>query len=267
MVARTTEVDQHAGRWISSPPTRQADRARDSSGRRRREDFPLRHPAEGAQGRTLGPAPRVTYSATFTATLRLSRCPSRRCRRSRLTLLPLADADFEWEVELDSDPEVMRYLSGRASKPEEVVASHARRMRAAQRVDRLGFWVGLVDDEFVGWWILQPAHGPDQPDDRDVADLGYRVLRRYWRKGLASEGSRELVRYGFDDIGLNRIIGQTLTVNAASRAVMERVGLTYVRTFATSMTAPAEGIEQGEVEYELTREQWERLRSLELIRG
>jgi hypothetical protein len=32
-------------------------------------------------------------------------------------------------------------------------------------VDGLGFWVGLVDDEFVGWWILQPAHGPDQPDD------------------------------------------------------------------------------------------------------
>jgi len=62
-------------------------------------------------------------------------------------------------------PEVMRYLSGRASTREEVVATHARRMAAAQKVDGLGFWVGLVDDEFVGWWILQPAHGPDQPDD------------------------------------------------------------------------------------------------------
>ena len=39
----------------------------------------------------------------------------------------------------------------------------------------LGFWIGIVDDEFVGWWTLQPAHGPDQPDDRDVADLGYRL--------------------------------------------------------------------------------------------
>ena len=51
-------------------------------------------------------------------------------------------------------------------------------MAAAQKVDGLGFWVGLVDDEFVGWWTLQPAHGPDQPDDSDVADLGYRVLQR-----------------------------------------------------------------------------------------
>jgi RimJ/RimL family protein N-acetyltransferase len=173
--------------------------------------------------------------------------PQQTLHTERITLVPLADGHLEWEAELDSDPEVMRYLSGRASTREEVESSHATRMAAAQKVDGLGFWVGLVDDEFVGWWILQPAHGPDQPDDRHVADLGYRVLRRHWRKGLASEGSRELMRYGFDDIGLDRIIAQTLTVNAASRAVMERVGLTFVRTFPTSVTAPAEGVERGGV--------------------
>jgi RimJ/RimL family protein N-acetyltransferase len=64
------------------------------------------------------------------------------------------------------------------------------------------------------------------------------------------------VRYGFDEVGLDRIIAQTLAVNVGSRAVMERAGLTYVRTFPSSMTAPVEGVEQGEVEYELTREQW-----------
>jgi RimJ/RimL family protein N-acetyltransferase len=140
----------------------------------------------------------------------------------------------------------------------EVEASHARRMAAAQKVDGLGFWVGLVDDEFVGWWTLQPAHGPDQPDDPGVADLGFRLLRHQWRKGLASAGARELVRYGFDDVGLDRIIAQTLTVNVGSRAVMERVGLNYVRTFPSSMTEPVEGLEEGEVEYELTREEWSR---------
>ena len=148
----------------------------------------------------------------------------------RLTLVPLADAHLQWEVELDSDPEVMRYLSGRASTREEVGADHVRRMASARKVDGLGFWVGLVDDEFVGWWTLQPAHGPDQPDDPGVADLGYRLLRCQWRKGLATAGALELVRYGFDDVRLDRIIAQTLTVNGASRAVMERVGLTYVRT-------------------------------------
>jgi RimJ/RimL family protein N-acetyltransferase len=193
--------------------------------------------------------------------------PQQTLHTERITLVPLADGHLEWEIELDSDPEVMRYLSGRASTREEVEASHATRMAAAQKVDGLGFWVGLVDDEFVGWWTLQPAHGPDQPDDRGVADLGYRLLRRHWRNGLASEGARELLRYGFDVIELDRIIAQTLTVNAASRAVMERAGLTYVRTFRTSMTEPADALDRGEVEYEMTRDQWARSRSVRAATG
>ena len=184
--------------------------------------------------------------------------PQQTLHTGRLTLVPLADEHLDWEVELDSDPEVMRYLGGRASTREEVEVAHARRLEAARKVDGLGFWVGLVNDEFVGWWTLQPAHGPDQPDDPGVADLGYRLLQRHWRKGLASAGSRELVRYGFDDVGLDRIIGQTLSVNAGSRAVLERSGLTYARSFPTARTEPAECADEGEVEYELTREQWQR---------
>jgi RimJ/RimL family protein N-acetyltransferase len=192
------------------------------------------------------------------------RLSQRTLHTERLTLAPLADEHLEWEIELDSDPEVMRHLSGRASTRDEVEAAHARRMAAARKVNGLGFWVGLVGNEFVGWWILQPTHGPDQPDDPGVADLGYRLLQRHWRKGLASEGARELVRYGFDDVGLERIIAQTMAVNAASRAVMERIGLTYVRSFPTSMTPPVQGVEEGEVEYEVTRRQWERRRGTTL---
>ena len=112
--------------------------------------------------------------------------PQQTLQTERITLVPLADEHLEWEVELDSDFEVMRYLSGRASTPEEVAADNARRIAVAQKVDGLGLWVGLVDGEFVGSWVLQPAHGPDQPDDPGVADLGYRLLPRHWRKGLAS---------------------------------------------------------------------------------
>jgi RimJ/RimL family protein N-acetyltransferase len=185
--------------------------------------------------------------------------PQEILQTERITLVPLADEHFRWELELDSDPEVMRYLSGRASTRDEVEAAHARRMAAAQRVDGLGFWIGVVDGDFVGWWILQPAHGPDQPDDPAVADLGFRLLPRHWRKGLASEGAQSLIRYGFDEIGLDRIIAQTMTVNARSRAVVERIGLTYVRTFPTPSTASIEGVDAGEVEYEITHEQWQHL--------
>ena len=66
------------------------------------------------------------------------------------------------------------------------------------------------------------------------------------------------VEVRFEDIGLDRIIAQTIAVNIGSRAVMERVGLSYVRAFPSSMTPSVEGVEKGEVEYEMTREQWER---------
>jgi RimJ/RimL family protein N-acetyltransferase len=123
-------------------------------------------------------------------------------------------------------------------------------------VPGLGFWVGFVRGEFVGWWILQPQNGADQPKVRGEADLGYRLLRRYWLQGLASEGARELLRYGFEDLGLCRIFAQTMAVNEASRAVMTSIGMTYVRAFTGDFDEPLPGSEEGEVEYAISRRQW-----------
>ena len=174
---------------------------------------------------------------------------------ARIVLVPLGDEHFELEVELDSDPEVMRHLGGAARSRAETQKAHERRLRAAQKVPGLGFWVGFVDGEFIGWWILQPPHGPDQPEVDGEAELGYRLLRKHWRLGYASEGSRELIRYGFEELGLTRIFAQTLAVNTASRATMSSVGLTFARAFASSESIP--GAEHGEVEYEITRGTYE----------
>lgn len=176
----------------------------------------------------------------------------------RLRLVPLADDHLEAEFELDSDPQVMRYITGRALSPPEVERAHRRRLRAALDVPGLGFWVGYAGGNFVGWWILQPPTGPDQPTIAREADLGYRLLHRHWRHGYASEGARELIRYGFADVGLNRIFAQTMAVNVASRATMATAGLTFTRAFfsAEVYDDPVSGAEHGEVEHEITRTTW-----------
>ncbi|MEJ3658325.1 GNAT family N-acetyltransferase [Actinomycetes bacterium KLBMP 9759] len=178
----------------------------------------------------------------------------------RLLLVPLADQHIELEVELDSDPEVMRFLTGVASTREEVLAAHAQRMELGRKVDGLGYWIAFRSDggEFVGLMMLPPAHGPDQPDDPTVSDLGYRLLRRHWRKGLAGEASRALLRHAFATVGQRRVIAQTMAVNAASRALMTSVGMRYVRTYFPQWDDPLPGSEQGEVEYEITRAMWDR---------
>lgn len=179
-------------------------------------------------------------------------------RTERLTLVPLADDHLEFEVELDSDPEVMRYIVGRAGTRAEVEQAHRRRLAAAAEMSGLGYWVGFDDAEVVGWWILRPPHGPDQPKVAGEAELGYRILRRHWRQGYASEGARELIRYGFADVRLDRIFAQTMAVNLASRATMTAVGMTFARGFvsAEAYEDPIPGAEQGEVEYAITSAAW-----------
>ncbi|WP_214107642.1 GNAT family N-acetyltransferase [Acrocarpospora catenulata] len=177
-------------------------------------------------------------------------------RTSRLTLVPLRDEHLEYEVELDADPEVMRHLTGRARTREEVELLHPKRLAAAERVPGLGFWAGFADGEFVGWWVLEPPQRADQGPVQGQAELGYRLLRRHWRKGLASEGARELLRYGFEELGLDRVFAETMAVNEASRATMAAVGLEYVRSFNLDWEDPLPGSELGEVEYAITRDRW-----------
>jgi len=180
----------------------------------------------------------------------------------RLTLVPLAEEHLDHEVELDSDPAVMRYLgNGTARRRAEVERFHRYRLAAAELVPGLGFWAGFLSGQFVGWWILEPPQRADQGPIEGQAELGYRLLRRYWRQGLASEGARELLRHGFEDLGLHRIFAETMTVNVASRATMASVGLRYVRTFHADWDEPIPGAEHGEVEYAITREEWLELTS------
>jgi RimJ/RimL family protein N-acetyltransferase len=177
-------------------------------------------------------------------------------RTARLQLVPLAEEHLEAEVELDSDPEVMRYLTGRASTRAEVAIEHRARLAAAARVPGLGFWAGFDAEEFVGWWILEPPERPDQGPVAGQAELGYRLHRRHWRQGLAGEGARELLRHGFADLGLRRVFAETMAVNAASRATMAALGMTHVRTFSLDLDDPLPSSELGEVEYAITRDEW-----------
>jgi RimJ/RimL family protein N-acetyltransferase len=188
--------------------------------------------------------------------------PQPTLRGDRLVLVPLADEHLDLEIELDSDPEVLRYLFPRAHTAEETRARHTTRVERGRQVDGLGMWMGFLDPEqqdrttFVGLFMLTPPHGPSQPREPGLADLGYRIRRDRWRQGFAREGSLELLRHGFETVGLDRVIAQTMAVNVGSRAVMASVGLTYVRSFREQFDEPVPGTEEGEVEYAVTRAGW-----------
>lgn len=176
---------------------------------------------------------------------------------ARLRLVPLAEEHLESEVALDADPDVMRYLDIKPRTREQVKEKHAQRLAEAKRVPGLGFWVGYFNDNFVGWWILQPPDRPDQGPVEGQAELGYRLFPQFWRQGFAKEGAQELMRYGFEKMNLERVFGETMAINVPSRKTMESLGMYHTRTrYDLQFEDVIPGSEHGEVEYAITKDEW-----------
>ena len=175
----------------------------------------------------------------------------------RLVLRQFTEADVDNLFNLDSDPEVMRYLSGGLPTPHEKIRDQIIpfHLGVYDRVDRLGTWAAesAATGEFLGWLCFRVGHGSDDVTD---IELGYRLRRPAWNQGYATEGSRALVSMGFNGLGVERVFARTMAVNSASRHVMEKCGLTLVRTFPYEEPYVIEGAEHGEVEYALTKADW-----------
>jgi RimJ/RimL family protein N-acetyltransferase len=156
---------------------------------------------------------------------------------------------------LNSDDGVMRFLDWHPPGRQDVVAEIEDIIQAYERYPGLGrFAAEDPAGEFVGWFGLRVtvAASPDE------VELGYRLRRRFWGQGLATEGSRALVEYAFDRQDVAKVYAETMAVNTASRRVLEKVGLHLVRTFHREWVNPLPGTEFGEVVYELTRADWRR---------
>ena len=173
----------------------------------------------------------------------------------RLVLRRFTADDLELLVELDSDPEVKRYIDGGvAVERQDLAAMLSAWVDDYDRHDGYGFWAAVekASGVFLGWFHLRPGKtaGPLEPE------LGYRLRREAWGRGYATEGSRALVDKAFGELGAERVDASTMTVNTASRRVMEKVGLRYVRTFELDWRGKVPGDEHGGVEYSIDRAQW-----------
>jgi RimJ/RimL family protein N-acetyltransferase len=178
----------------------------------------------------------------------------------RLVLRPFTETDAEDLLALDNDPHVMRFINGGRPTGLEAVLNLTlpRLLHDHPCTGTRGYWAAQekAGGAFAGWFEFRPL------DDRSAAvvELGYRLRRSAWGGGYATEGARALIRKGFTDLGVERVTANTMAVNAASRRVMEKAGLSFLRGFTGEWPDAIAGSEHGEVEYELTRAEWERRR-------
>lgn len=173
----------------------------------------------------------------------------------RLALREFTSSDVDRLVELDRDPEVMRFLSNGVPSSHDSVAERVSSVMACYPMyPGFGMWSAFERDsgEFVGWFALQ-CHSPGSAFE---PELGYRLRRRFWGRGYATEGSAFLRDRAFRSLGATRVWADTMAVNTRSRGVMERIGLRHVATFIGEWTDPIPGSELGEVVYAMTRDEW-----------
>ena len=148
----------------------------------------------------------------------------------RLLLRPFTQEDADALHDLNSDPEVLRFINGGTppSMQETVRRILPRYIDSTHQHSGCGFWAAVERTSgcFLGWFHLRPFEG----DDRSL-EIGYRLKRSSWGQGLATEGSQALITRAFDELDAERVVGTTLMANVRSRRVMERIGMTMESEF------------------------------------
>jgi RimJ/RimL family protein N-acetyltransferase len=142
----------------------------------------------------------------------------------RCVLRRFGDADRAPFARINADEQVTRFLSGPMAPDE----SDALVDRIVAHWDRWGYGLFAVEcgdpGRFVGFVGL--SHHRALPDD---VEIGWRLDRAVWGRGIATECARAVVGVGFGALGLDALVSITTDVNLASRRVMAKLGFRYVR--------------------------------------
>ncbi|MEQ9330615.1 GNAT family N-acetyltransferase [Thalassobaculum sp.] len=141
----------------------------------------------------------------------------------RLTLRPFVAADRPDYAALRADPDVVRFLpGGEALVPfaNEIAESRIAAFRDAWS---RGYGVWAVEETATGAFVGQA--GLASMERSGEVEVLYALARPFWGLGYAREAAAAALRFGFEQVGLERIVAFVVPENAASSRVLEAVGL------------------------------------------
>lgn len=181
----------------------------------------------------------------------------------RLLLRRFAISDVDALVALDSDPLVRRFVEdGEPINPAEAASNIEFWLGQYEQSDQFGCWAAAtkvgsrLGGEFIGWFHLY-----DRVDTPGAPELGYRLVSNAWGRGFAAEGSQALIDRAFRETEVQRVVAETMVIHHASRRVMEKSGMQLIREFRADWPVKIPGDEHGDVEYAITRDEWQATRT------
>ncbi len=141
----------------------------------------------------------------------------------RLKFRRLTFDDLPLLIEQRSDPEVNKYLGGiRLQNPE---AIEKRLKFYISCYEKFGFgncaMIWKEDGRVIGTAGLQPLENTGE------IEVGYSMIKEFWGRGIGTEAAHGWLEYGFNVAGLERIVAVAMVGNAASRRIMEKLGMRF----------------------------------------
>jgi [ribosomal protein S5]-alanine N-acetyltransferase len=143
----------------------------------------------------------------------------------RLTLRRFTRADAPLVQQLNSNPEVLKYLDEPPLKTEEQALHILNTIIIPQYKNNLGRWAIHLKttDEFIGWCGLKYRA------ELDETDLGYRLMQKHWGNGYAFEAAKHSVAYAFQQLHIKTIVGRAHIYNLASLKILEKLGMQFIK--------------------------------------
>lgn len=149
----------------------------------------------------------------------------------RLYLREMTPDDAESAYLLNLDPEVIQYTG---DDPFESIEEAREFMEKYESYKKYGFgrWGVILKEtnEYLGWCGLK--YSPEL----DEFDIGYRLMKKFWGKGYATEAAEACLKLGFEQFNMKTIVGRVMPANSASVRVLEKIGLTYLGNRVTEGT-------------------------------
>lgn len=142
----------------------------------------------------------------------------------RLLLREFTSDDAMLIYELNFDPEVVRFTLDPIKDIEHAKEVLEKKILPQYVLYNHGRWAvhKKSNNEFIGWCGLKAR------PERNEIDLGYRFKQSAWGKGYASESAFACLKYGFEKLGLSRIVGRAMPQNIGSLKVLEKCGMQYI---------------------------------------
>ncbi len=150
----------------------------------------------------------------------------------RLILREFRANDDTAMFELDSNAEVHKYLGNNPVTKIEQVHNYIANIQQQYLNNGIGRWITIEksSNEIIGWSGLKFIT-EEENNQINFYDVGYRFMPKYWGKGYATEATKAALKYGFETLNINKIVGAANTENKASRRVLEKCGLQFVEQF------------------------------------